>query len=279
MLALLFNLICTYQAIKQVRYFTTKSQNLLSNAIELKYNWLRIILKITFTLLFLWAIAFVFEIIFSINTTLYYIYNCIYIFVAIVLLVFGYVTVLKPYLPNEYLQANEKISDTYTPQEVTNDNNGEKIESNSCIEINATLNEEFVQSEEENNSELSNKEANTHLKLKEIWLKLEEYMEAHKPYIKKDITLAEIAEYLGATTFNLSKTIKHYAKQDSFYDYINYYRMQYFLQLLQNNEYDYYTLQALGAKAGFASTTTLVKYCKKYAKSTPNELRKARKML
>ena len=106
---------------------------------------------------------------------------------------------------------------------------------------------------------------------KKYFILLEAYISNTKKFTNPDITLIEIANELNTTSFNISKAIKIYSKEGSFYEYINQYRLVYFLNLLANPGNDQFTITALAFKAGFTSTTTLNKYCKKITGTTPSK--------
>ncbi len=102
---------------------------------------------------------------------------------------------------------------------------------------------------------------------------LEQFIQKEKIFIQGDLTLTDIAKKLEISSFTLSKSIKQYSEEGSFYEYINRYRLLYFIDLLVKTENDAYTIQALAQKSGFTSPSTLSKYCKKITGNTPAKIK------
>ena len=244
-LALLFNIGCVYFAYSKVRMFSWNIFKVLSNFKKLNFIWLKVILAISVFLWIYWLIIFFCEVFFMNRMPVMYMYNVLYLLIALVVLIFGYFAVLKPYVPEAYIWASAEIA------AVTAEPETELIPDT-----------EFVE------AEIPDADSGI---FKKYFILLEAYISNTKKFTNPDITLIEIANELNTTSFNISKAIKIYSKEGSFYEYINQYRLVYFLNLLANADNDQFTITALAFKAGFTSTTTLNKYCKKITGTTPSK--------
>ncbi|MBX2872977.1 MAG: AraC family transcriptional regulator [Saprospiraceae bacterium] len=104
----------------------------------------------------------------------------------------------------------------------------------------------------------------------QLFQRIEAYMETEKLYRKNDLTLAEIAQTLQEPINHLSQAINSQTGS-TFYNYINQYRIQAFLELLDNPQSKQFTNLALAMECGFNSKSTFNKYFKKYTGKTPTE--------
>lgn len=107
-------------------------------------------------------------------------------------------------------------------------------------------------------------------KLLELKTKLIYLMETKKPYLDPKLSLGELAELSNIDKLTLSKVI-HEGFQKNFYDFINAYRVDEFIQLTQQDTYKSYTFLALAYEVGFHSKTTFNKVFKKMKNKTPRE--------
>lgn len=242
-LALFFNIACVFFAYKKVSAFRWNIFKVLSDLRRLNVNWLKVILGISVFLWVYWLFAFVCEItkVTSLQQqiTMYY---ALYLLIALVVLVFGYFAILKPYVPEAYIKAAEEIEAAVPENPVTPF---------------ATGTTEDASREKTDDS------------FRPYFNALKAYFENTQKFREPDITLVEIAKALNTNSFNISKAIKLYSREGSFYEFINRYRIIYFLELLGRPENDTYTITALALQSGFTSTTTLNKYCKKITGTTP----------
>jgi AraC-like DNA-binding protein len=249
LLALVFNIACVYFAYARVSRFSWNIFKVLSNIKKLNFGWLKTILAISVFLWITWFIVFFAEI-FFINTypsAIQVMYLVLYLIIALTLLIFGYFAILKPYVPEAYIMASAEIDSINTPL---------AQDTVPAIQLTDPL-----------ESEMSPPgDAGIY---KQYFIKLEDFMVSTQKFLDPDITLAEISRSLQTNSFNISKAIKLFSREGSFYEYINRYRLIYFLELLQKSGNDQYTLNALAMKAGFSSATTLNKYCKKITGHTP----------
>lgn len=103
------------------------------------------------------------------------------------------------------------------------------------------------------------------------WLiKLNELMEAEKPYRHPDLSVSHLAEMLGTRPHVLSRVINdHYHK--NFRDFVNTYRVEEFISLANNQQYKHYTFLALAQEVGFNSKSTFNLAFKKLTRQNPRE--------
>jgi ligand-binding sensor domain-containing protein/AraC-like DNA-binding protein len=105
---------------------------------------------------------------------------------------------------------------------------------------------------------------------KELYEKLASYMKAEKPYTNQDLKISDIAQALGVSSPVMSFLFNQYLHQ-SYYDYINEYRVAEFKRLVSEPEYSRYTLSALAELCGFSSRASFFRSFKKITGITPNE--------
>lgn len=104
----------------------------------------------------------------------------------------------------------------------------------------------------------------------EIESKLKKVMAEQKPYLNPDLTAGDLSALIGVSTHRLSQYYSQYLNQ-SFYDFVNGYRIEEFKSLVKREDPSRYTLTALSEKAGFSSRTTFFRYFKKIEGITPAE--------
>lgn len=79
---------------------------------------------------------------------------------------------------------------------------------------------------------------------KELHDRLVAYVEKEKPYINPDLKMGELAAALHTSSHSLSYLLNQYLNQ-SYYDFINEYRVAQFKKMVEDNDYSRYTLTAL----------------------------------
>jgi len=104
----------------------------------------------------------------------------------------------------------------------------------------------------------------------QLFLRIEEHMQTEESYKKNDLTLAEIAQTLQEPINHLSQAINSQTGS-TFYNYINQYRIQAFIKLLDDPQSKQFTNLALAMECGFNSKSTFNKYFKKHTGKTPTE--------
>lgn len=100
-------------------------------------------------------------------------------------------------------------------------------------------------------------------------LKLEKLIEQDEVYLNNELTLKELAHCLRTTTNNLSWLLNS-VYDTNFYDYINKYRIDAFLQKLHKKEHLHKTLFSLALEVGFNTKSTFNKTFKTLVKETPS---------
>jgi AraC-like DNA-binding protein len=99
---------------------------------------------------------------------------------------------------------------------------------------------------------------------------VEEYMIIQKPYLAHGFSLQELSSKTGINVPTLSALINREYRMN-FNDFINQHRVAYFKELLLNEDYHRWTLEALAYKAGFNSRTTFIRAFTKFACCSPSQ--------
>lgn len=105
---------------------------------------------------------------------------------------------------------------------------------------------------------------------KELHKKLVTYVEKEKPYINPDLKMGDLASALDTSSHSLSYLLNQYLNQ-SYYDFINEYRVTQFKKMVADSQYSRYTLTALAELCGFSSRASFFRSFKKSTGVTPNE--------
>ncbi len=104
---------------------------------------------------------------------------------------------------------------------------------------------------------------------------LEELMLREKPYLNSDLTLSKLAELLDESPNNISWILNNVIQQ-TFYDYINQYRVREFIQKIDNNEHHKKTILGLSQEVGFNSKSTFNRAFRSLMNETPSSFLKNR---
>jgi len=99
-------------------------------------------------------------------------------------------------------------------------------------------------------------------------IRLQETMIADKLYLNPCLTLDDIAKAIEVDKVMASRVINE-GFQQNFYDFVNTYRIEHFIQLSQDKQYAHYTKLALAYEAGFNAKSTFHKVFKKIKDMTP----------
>lgn len=97
-------------------------------------------------------------------------------------------------------------------------------------------------------------------------------MEREKPYLDSGLTLAQLAHRLNVTPHNLSEAINSRLQQ-TFFDFVNRYRVEQVKKDLTDPGKQRYTFLALALEAGFNSKSSFNAIFKKHTGMTPSEYR------
>ena len=98
-------------------------------------------------------------------------------------------------------------------------------------------------------------------------------MNKEQPYRDPDLTLPNLAERLGTTPHKLSEVLNAELSQ-TFYDFVNSYRVEEVRRRLAKAEAKQMNLLTLAMDAGFASKSTFNQVFKKQTGQTPSTYRK-----
>lgn len=91
-----------------------------------------------------------------------------------------------------------------------------------------------------------------------------------KLYLNPTLTLSDLAESVNITTNQLSQILNEFIG-NNFYDYVNKYRLDYFLEIRNSPKCKNFTILALAYESGFNSKTTFNAFFKKTLKKSPSE--------
>ncbi len=137
----------------------------------------------------------------------------------------------------------------------------------------------FSQTVEENISKTENivkyQKSGLDDKTAEKYLKnLLNYMEKEKPYLNGDLTLQELAGRCGVSVHHLSEIINSKLNQ-SYYDFVNRYRVEEFKIKLNDPANDKFTILSIAFDCGFNSKSSFNTLFKKFTGTTPSNYRKS----
>lgn len=105
---------------------------------------------------------------------------------------------------------------------------------------------------------------------KALYKRLKSYMESERPYINPDLKIADLANAIESTSFSLSYLFNQHLNQ-SYYDFVNQYRIEEFKRLVDDPQSTRYTLSAMATLCGFSSRASFFRSFKKATGITPNE--------
>ena len=106
-----------------------------------------------------------------------------------------------------------------------------------------------------------------------LWEKLELLMQAEQPFLHNGLKLTELAEMLDVVPNHLSQIVNTHAEQ-SFFDYINSYRVQRAKQLLRDPSHGDQPIAQLALESGFNSQNTFYNQFRKKTGTTPSKYRR-----
>lgn len=123
---------------------------------------------------------------------------------------------------------------------------------------------------------LEKKEVKKNTKETPYYLELERLCTEQKIYRDSTLDRNKVAEKLTISPSYLSQVISA-VTNENFSTYINKYRVEEVKKLLLNNEFNNYSLLAIGLECGFSSKTTFYNAFKKHTGLTPNAYKKINK--
>ena len=101
---------------------------------------------------------------------------------------------------------------------------------------------------------------------------LHNLMRNEKPYLKSDLTLQKLSEYLSISQHHLSQIINEKMNQN-FFDFINSFRVEEAKQLLVSPEGEPLKILAIAEEAGFNSKSSFNSAFKKHTGKTPTQFK------
>jgi len=104
----------------------------------------------------------------------------------------------------------------------------------------------------------------------ELKLKIKEYVEKTRAFENPDLKLSDLASSLDCSVHHISQVINLEMKQ-SFYEFINTYRVEAVKTKMQDPVNEKYTLPAIAENCGFSSKTSFYRAFKKLTGQTPLE--------
>lgn len=277
-LAILFNLTVTIFAYRRVAVFSRKVRDVVSSMRSLNYQWIKSILNVATALWYFWLLLFLIEVGWSKHggQWLGWLYFPLYMTLALVILVFGYFALFKPYLPLYYLDIQQELKNIEQPVPLPADTSPDETEAPVSEQENMITDpvaaKDIISDTDKPVAPAESNTAATEeaaMPLAALFEDIERLLEKEKLFSNPDLTLQSLADKLDTSSYNISQAIKLHSAGGTFYRYINTHRLRYFMLLLQKKENRIYTLHTIGQMAGFNSRTTFTKYCKEVTGLTP----------
>lgn len=232
-------IIYTLLTIKVLRDYNNKIRNSYSNIERINLNWLR---HLTIGLIVVWSIVVIDIAVNAMSTNYIQMDYLIYMAASVLIYSIGYLSLRQPQIFDQIIPKSEA-----------------KPELNFKIK---TGDEKSYQK-----SGLTEIEAQNYLK------NLLSMIEADRPYLNSDLTLRELAGKLSMSPHNLSEILNTRLNQ-SFYDFINRYRVEEVKRRLADRESDKYSLIGIAFDSGFNSKSAFNTIFKKQTGTTPSQYRK-----
>ncbi len=121
---------------------------------------------------------------------------------------------------------------------------------------------------ERNLKKITSQQSNNLKKFKDI----EDYIINNRRFLDNLLSLETLANELRVSTSQLSKLINEQSSKN-FNQLINEYRIEYSKDLLQNDDYNQYTITSIALESGFNSKSTFYNAFKKHTGVTPTQYR------
>lgn len=126
----------------------------------------------------------------------------------------------------------------------------------------------FQDQEKYQNSPMSMEES------KELVEKLEKKLQTDRAFLTAELNIEQLANSVGTKSYLLSQLLnEHY--ELNFFNFINSYRVEFAMNMIQQGSLEKLTLEAIAYKSGFNSKSTFNRAFKKKAGCTPKEYAKS----
>lgn len=102
--------------------------------------------------------------------------------------------------------------------------------------------------------------------------KIDDYLEAEKPYLEPDLTLPKLAKKLNVSHHHLSQVINEIYDQN-FFDFINKYRVEEVKNKIVDPKFHKYSILGIALESGFNSKSAFNRVFKKFTGTTPSKFR------
>ncbi len=103
-----------------------------------------------------------------------------------------------------------------------------------------------------------------------LYIQLEEHVKEHSVYQEIGYTIHMLSKEIGIPAYKISAVINS-AKGTNFNNWLNDFRVDYFIRLIEEGEAETYTIQSLAKKCGFSSRTSFTSAFKKKKGTTPGQ--------
>jgi AraC-like DNA-binding protein len=110
------------------------------------------------------------------------------------------------------------------------------------------------------------------IEMVELHKRLLKLMNEKKVYLNQDLSLKNLSTELNSNPNYMSQTINGISKQ-SFFDFINSYRVDHAKNMLISNNYRQYSMEGIGKESGFRSKSAFYNAFKKYCNMSPTSYR------
>jgi len=106
-----------------------------------------------------------------------------------------------------------------------------------------------------------------------IFKLLENVMQNEKLFLQASLSLQQLSENVKTPQHHITQTLNIYKRQ-SFYDYVNAYRVEAFINKLQNGDAENYSLLGIAFDCGFNSKSSFNRVFKNITGKSPSEFKK-----
>ncbi len=104
----------------------------------------------------------------------------------------------------------------------------------------------------------------------EIIVKLNKNIKQHELFLNQQLTLSDLAETIDVSTNTVSQALNENLEKN-FYEYINSFRLDHFIELFNNPKNRQFTMLSLAYESGFNSKSTFNAFFKKSMGKSPSE--------